>query len=73
MAASLDQQHTGLTPEMLRGVHHIALNVKDMTASRHFYGGVLGLHELTGDEIPATLINLVSQGKVANFRLPDGT
>ena len=58
---------------MLRGVHHIALNVKDMTASRHFYGSILGLHELTGNEVPETLVELVSQGKVANFRLPDGT
>jgi len=24
----------------LRGVHHIALNVKDMQASRYFYGTV---------------------------------
>ena len=73
MAASLDQQRTGLKPDTLRGVHHIALNVKDMSASRHFYGSILGLHELTGDDIPATLVNLVAQGKVANFRLPDGT
>ena len=75
MATSLNQPHTvvGLNPDTLRGVHHIALNVKDMTASRQFYGGILGLHELTGDEIPVTLLNLVTQGKVANFRLPDGT
>ncbi len=58
---------------LLRGVHHIALNVQDMAASRAFYGSVLGLHELTGDEVPTTLTDLVVQGKVANFRLPDGT
>jgi glyoxylase I family protein len=57
----------------LRRVHHIALNVKDMGASRRFYGEVLGLHELTGDEVPQTLRSLVSQGKVTNFITPDGT
>ncbi len=58
---------------MLRRVHHIALNVQDMDASRHFYGTVLGLHELTGEEVPSTLVTLVAQGKVANFVTPDGT
>jgi glyoxylase I family protein len=57
----------------LRRVHHIALNVKDMQASRRFYGEILGLHELTGQSIPETLRSLVEQGKVANFVLPDGT
>jgi glyoxylase I family protein len=57
----------------LRRIHHIALNVKDMQASRHFYGNMLGLHELTGDEIPSTLVELVASGKVANFVTPDGT
>lgn len=62
-----------LAPGNLRRVHHIALNVRDMKASRHFYGTILGLHELTGPEIPATLIDLVAAGKVANFVTPDGT
>lgn len=62
-----------LTAGHLRRVHHIALNVSDMSASRHFYGDILGLHELTGDEVPKTLIDLVAQGKVANFVTPDGT
>lgn len=62
-----------LTPGNLRRVHHIALNVKDMQASRHFYGNMLGLHELTGDEVPSTLVELVAAGKVANFVTPDGT
>ncbi|HEY9804865.1 MAG TPA: VOC family protein [Leptolyngbyaceae cyanobacterium] len=62
-----------LIPGHLRRVHHIALNVKDMQASRHFYGTILGLHELTGDEVPATLVELVTAGKVANFVTPDGT
>jgi glyoxylase I family protein len=57
----------------LRRIHHIALNVKDMAASRQFYGEILGLHELTGDEVPETLRSLVTQGKVANFITPDGT
>lgn len=62
-----------LAPGQLRGVHHIALHVKDMHRSRHFYGTVLGLHELTGDEVPSTLKTLVAAGEVANFVLPDGT
>jgi len=57
----------------LRRVHHYALNVQDMAASRRFYGQVLGLHELQGAEIPETLKGLVAEGKVANFRTPDGT
>jgi glyoxylase I family protein len=56
----------------LRKVHHIALNVQNMQASRRFYGSVLGLHELTGDEVPSTLKSLVDQGKVSNFVTPDG-
>lgn len=57
----------------LRKVHHIALNVQDMQTSRHFYGNILGLHELTGAEVPPTLVELVNAGKVANFVTPDGT
>ncbi len=56
----------------LRRVHHIALNVKDMAASRQFYGGLLGLRELMGDEVDDTLKPLVASGKVANFVTPDG-
>ena len=67
------KNQTVLPAGALRRVHHIALNVKDMAASRRFYGEVLGLHELKGDEVPETLKTLVSQGKVANFRTPDGT
>lgn len=57
----------------LRRVHHVALNVRDMAASRHFYGVILGLHELQGDEVPTTLKGLVAAGQVANFQTPDGT
>lgn len=57
----------------LRRVHHIALNVRDMQVSCDFYGSILGLHQLIGDEVPSTLIDLVAVGKVANFRTPDGT
>ena len=64
---------TGLTQGSLRQVHHIAFNVKDMEASKRFYGQILGLHELTGEEVPKTLVKLVEQGKVANFVTPDGT
>lgn len=62
----------GLSPGVLSKVHHYALNVQDMAASRRFYGELLGLHELQGSEIPATLKDLVAAGKLANFRLPDG-
>jgi glyoxylase I family protein len=57
----------------LRRIHHFALNVKDMQVSRHFYGDILGLHELQGKEVPSTLKELVAAGKVANFATPDGT
>ncbi|MDJ0898118.1 MAG: VOC family protein [Xenococcus sp. MO_188.B8] len=63
----------GLARGDLRRVHHIAFNVQDMDASRYFYGTILGLHELTGDEVPKTLTKLVQEGKVANFVTPDGT
>ncbi len=62
----------GLNTGTLKRVHHIALNVKNMTVSRNFYGEILGLHELTGNEIPSTLKDLVAKGKVANFITPDG-
>jgi glyoxylase I family protein len=62
----------GLAPGMLKRVHHVALNVKDMQVSRHFYGTVLGLTELVGDAVPTTLKELVAAGKVANFVTPDG-
>ena len=62
-----------LAPGNLRRVHHIALNVRDLKASRHFYGTILGLQELTGEAIPATLKEMVAAGKVANFITPDGT
>jgi glyoxylase I family protein len=56
----------------LRSIHHIALNVKDMVASCHFYGDILGLHRLQGEEVPSTLTELVGTGKVTNFKTPDG-
>jgi glyoxylase I family protein len=69
----LSPTKTTLPIGTLRRVHHIALNVKDMEASRQFYSELLGLHELAGDEVPETLRSLVLQGKVANFTTPDGT
>ncbi len=68
-----ETQLVRLASGSLRQVHHIAFNVKDMAASRHFYGQILGLHELTGEEVPKTLVKLVAAGKVANFTTPDGT
>ncbi len=61
-----------LKPGSLRRVHHIALNVANLQASRHFYGTLLGLHELTGEEVPSTLKSMVEAGQVANFVTPDG-
>ena len=63
----------GIKPGALKQVHHIAFNVKHMEASRHFYGEILGLHELEGVEVPSTLIELKAAGKVTNFKTPDGT
>ncbi|MBD3882698.1 VOC family protein [Phormidium tenue FACHB-886] len=58
---------------ILRKVHHIALNVRDLDASRQFYGGLLGLRELQGDEVPETLRQAFEAGEAANFVTPDGT
>jgi glyoxylase I family protein len=68
----INDSTSALLTGQLRAVHHIALNVQDMSKSRCFYGEVLGLHELLGSEVPETLKELVASGKVANFRLPDG-
>ncbi len=73
MLSSTTSGNSVLAPGNLRKVHHIAINVQNMQASRHFYGHILGLHELSGDEVPATLVELVAAGKVANFITPDGT
>ncbi|HEY9873736.1 MAG TPA: VOC family protein [Candidatus Obscuribacterales bacterium] len=73
MVSSPTSLSTTLAPGNLRRVHHIALNVSDLQASRHFYGKILGLHELTGEEVPSTLRSLVAAGKVTNFVTPDGT
>jgi glyoxylase I family protein len=69
----VDRSIPNLPVGALRRVHHIALNVANMQASRYFYGTILGLHELAGTEIPSSLLELVRQGRVANFRTPDGT
>jgi glyoxylase I family protein len=73
MTVSKELQPKGIGAGYLRRVHHIALNVADMNRSRYFYGIILGLHELTGEEVPKTLTKLVAAGKVANFMTPDGT
>lgn len=73
MQTNAELKTLAITPGSLRRVHHIAFNVGDLKKSRHFYGNILGLHELTGDEVPTTLRELVAAGKVANFVTPDGT
>ncbi|MGF1540273.1 MAG: VOC family protein [Pleurocapsa sp.] len=73
MTVSQDLQSQGIAAGHLRRVHHLALNVRDMKRSRYFYGTILGLHELTGEEVPQTLTKLVAAGRVANFITPDGT
>ena len=73
MTVSQKLQPKGIGLGHLCRIHHIALNVKDMDKSRYFYGTILGLHELTGEEVPKTLTKLVAEGKVANFATPDGT
>lgn len=73
MISNTQSSNKVISTGSLRRVHHIALNVKDMQASRHFYGNILGLHELRGDEVPETLVDLVKAGKVTNFRTPDDT
>ncbi len=73
MTVSQELPSKGIGLGDLRRVHHIALNVKDMDKSRYFYGTILGLHELRGEEVPKTLTKLVAAGKVANFTTPDGT
>lgn len=71
---STPQSSRALLPSnCLRRVHHFAINVRDMQASRHFYGEILGLYELAGAEVPETLKAEVAAGKVANFRTPDNT
>ena len=70
---SSPQSLRSLSIGSLRRVHHIALNVSNMQVSRQFYGEILGLHELAGEEVPKTLVELVKLGKVANFITPDGT
>jgi glyoxylase I family protein len=70
---STHQTQLSLSTGMLRQVHHIALNVKDLQASRYFYGTILGLRELQGDDVPETLKALFEAGEAANFVTPDGT
>ncbi len=73
MVSSPETLQPALMPGMLRKVHHIALHVRDMVASRHFYGQILGLRELQGAEVPETLKALFEAGEAANFVTPDGT
>jgi glyoxylase I family protein len=73
MVSSPQASQMTLAAGMLRRVHHIALHVRDLAASRHFYGKILGLRELQGDEVPETLRQAFESGEAANFVTPDGT
>ena len=73
MLSSFQSTNSVLGLGVLRRVHHIALNVKDIQASRYFYGTILGLRELQGNDVPETLRALFESGKAANFVTPDGT
>jgi glyoxylase I family protein len=73
MVSSSQMLQSALTPGLLRRVHHIALHVRDINASRHFYSNILGLRELRGEEVPETLKMLFEAGEAANFVTPDGT
>ena len=43
----------------LRRVHHIALNVHDMEASRHFYSNILGCSRIQID-LMKSIINFIT-------------
>jgi glyoxylase I family protein len=73
MLSSQESLNTTLAIASLRRIHHIGLYVRDMNASRHFYGGILGLHELTGDELPEAWVELVATGEATFLVTPDGT
>lgn len=73
MVVSPQATQPALSAGMLRRVHHIALHVHDMQPSRHFYGQILGLRELQGEEVPETLKQAFEAGEAANFITPDGT
>lgn len=64
---------SGLPAGALRRWHHLALNVGDLNTSRRFYGRLLGLRELCGSDLPATLQSLAAAGQVACFALADGS
>lgn len=72
MQSSFQFPNSAIALGTLHRVHHIALNVSDLKASRHFYGYILGLHELSGDEVRITIKDLVASGKAASFITPDG-
>ncbi|NJR66782.1 MAG: VOC family protein [Leptolyngbyaceae cyanobacterium CRU_2_3] len=73
MVSSPQASQLTLATGMLQRVHHIALHVSNLAASRHFYGQILGLRELQGDEVPETLRKVFEAGEAANFVTPDGT
>ena len=72
MVSTSESNPVALSVGMLRRVHHIALHVQNIAASRQFYGEILGLRELQGSEVPETLKALFEAGEAANFVTPDG-
>lgn len=53
-------------------VYYIVLNVKDMEKFCYFYGYILGLKLLVGEEIFFIFKIMVEEGKVSNFIIFDG-
>ena len=73
MTSSLQSHNKGLPKGSLSRIHHISLKVTNMKISKHFYGNILGLQELTNSTFPESISRLVKAEKIAIFYIPDGS